>query len=485
MAGNIYFMHTDIIGRKDEIDILNNLLKSKQPELLAVYGRRRVGKTYLIKTFFREHIVFSCSGQHKGPAAGQLMNFTEQLNKYFPNTLNLSAIQTWQEAFVRLRDNLLSIKSKKKKVVFIDEMPWLDSHKSGFLSSFSYFWNAYASDIPDIIVVICGSAASWIIDKVVNDKGGLHNRITKRIRLLPFNLAETNEYLLHKNIRYGQYELLQLYMVVGGIPAYLNEVQRGKSIAQNVEAICFSKDGILNGEFNNLYAALFNSPERHIQVIQALAKRNKGLTRTEILQTGKLITGGTLTKVLNELVESGFVEKMYPFGKKGKESLYRLSDEFSLFYFRFMNGKKDQGKDQWLIKQSSPAYNAWCGYAFENICIKHIPQIKKALQIGAVYSNEGSWVFHGDTHNKGTQIDLLIDRADHIINIFEIKYSIKEFKIDKEYAGELYDKREVFRKQSGSKKTILITGISTYGFIENEYKDQLIDSEVTMKALFD
>lgn len=477
-------MHAPIIGREEEMAILNSLLQSKQPELLAIYGRRRVGKTFLIKTFFHDHIVFSCTGQHKGTTEEQLLNFTEKLNTYFPGQSHLPAPKTWQEAFIRLRDGLLAIKRKKKKVVFIDELPWFDSHKSGFLSSFSYFWNAYASEMQELIVVICGSAASWIIEKVVNDKGGLHNRITRRIRLLPFNLQETQQFLLNKNIRYGHYELLQLYMIMGGIPAYLDEVKRGKSVAQNIEALCFSKDGILSGEFNNLYAALFYTPEKHIQVIQALAKKNKGLTRTEILKAGRLVTGGTLSKVLNELTESGFIEKIYPFGKKEKESLYRLTDEYSLFYFRFMHQQKARGKDQWLIKQASSSYMTWCGYAFENICLKHINQVKQALQIGAVHSNSASWVFHGSNNHKGTQIDLLIDRADHIINICEIKYSSKEFRIDKKYFKALYDKKEVFRKRSGSRKTILLTFISTYGIAENEYRNQLVDSEITMEALF-
>ncbi len=473
-----------LTGREEEIEILKDLLRSDKPELLAVYGRRRVGKTFLIKTFYRDHIVFSCTGEYKASTATQLANFNEKLAAWFPRKAKAPAPQTWQQAFIRLRDMLLSIKSRKKKVVFFDELPWLDGHKSGFLSAFGYFWNAYAADIPGIIVVICGSATSWIIDKVVNNKGGLHNRITRRIRLLPFSLKETEQFLLSKNIRYGRYELLQLYMVMGGIPAYLNEIKRGKSVAQNIQAICFSKDGLLAGEFDNLYTALFRFPERHIQVIYALARNNRGLTRTKLLAAGKLPSGGTLTKTLTELIESGFVEKTYPFDKKEKESLYRLADEFSLFYFRFIHHQKSRLKDQWLARQATIQYQSWCGYAFENICIRHIMQIKQALQIGAVQTGVSSWVFAGNKTEKGTQIDLLIDRADHVVNICEMKYSNKQFVIDKRYAGELQAKKDVFRMRSGSNKTIHLTMVTTYGTADNDHKLQWVDSEVCMDDLF-
>ena len=474
-------MSTAIIGREEETEILERLLKSQDPELLAIYGRRRVGKTYLIRTYYKQHLTFSCSGQYNTKAPEQLLNFSEQLSKYFPSRKMRPAAATWHEAFSQLIKCIEAIPHKEKKVIFFDELPWLDSHKSGFLSSFGYFWNMFASQRPDILVVICGSAASWIIDKVVNNKGGLHNRITRRIRLLPFTLKETEQYLQHKNIHMDHYQLLQLYMVMGGVPAYLNAIERGKSAAQNIEKICFSKDGVLANEFDNLYAALFNSPEKHVQVIHALAKKNKGLTRTEITKTGKLLTGGGLTTVLKELTESGFIEKTLPFEKKERDSLYRLTDEFSLFYFKFMQHQKGNEKGQWLARQATPAYLSWCGYAFENICLKHIVQIKRALQIGGVQSATSSWYMGGD---GGAQIDLLIDRADQCINLCEIKFSIKPFSIDKKYATELENKRMAFLSKTGTRKRLLLTFITTYGLADNTWKQQLADNEITMGALF-
>ena len=481
LASNNTVMNTQIIGREGELIILEKLLKSTEPELLAIYGRRRVGKTFLVKTYYKPHLVFSCSGQYNGKTAEQLINFSEQLNTFFPTKKIMLPATTWQEAFSMLRNNIEAIKHKRKKVVFFDELPWLDSHKSGFLSSFSYFWNMFAAQRTDILVVICGSAASWIIDKVVNNKGGLHNRITQRIRLQPFTLKETESYLQHKNINLDHYQLLQLYMVMGGVPAYLNAIERGKSTAQNIEKICFSKDGALANEFDNLYTALFNTPEKHVQVIQALARKNKGLTRAELLKTGKLLTGGGMTAVLKELTESGFIDKTFPFGKKERDSLYRLTDEFSLFYFKFMQNMKGNENGQWLSRQSTPGYISWCGYAFENICMKHIEQIKRALQIGGVQSTSSSWV---STGANGAQIDLLIDRADHCINICEIKFSVKPFSIDKKYAAALKNKLMVFRQQTDTRKTLLLTFITAYGLAENTYKEQLAGNEITMDALF-
>ena len=475
-------MTSAIIGREEEIKILARLLDSKEPELLAIYGRRRVGKTFLIRSYYKQHLVFSCTGQYNGKTPRQLVKFAEQLNAYFPGERIIPTPANWQQAFVALRERLDTLKNSKKKVIFFDELPWLDSRKSGFLSEFSYFWNTYISQRNDILVVICGSAASWIIDKVVNSKGGLHNRITQRIRLLPFTLHETQAYLQQKNIHLDQYQLLRLYMVMGGVPAYLTAIQRGLSAEQNIENCCFTKDGVLTNEFVNLYTALFNHPDNHIEVIRALSRKNKGLTRSEILQTGKLLTGGTITKVLNELEESGFIEKTYPFGKKEKDSLYRLIDEYSLFYLKFI--ERDGRQDTWSGIQKTPAYTAWSGYAFENICFKHIRQIKNALQIGGVQTTISSWVQVGKGENPGAQIDLVIDRADNCINLCEMKFSIDQFSIEKKYAESLQNKVSIFRLATSKKKTLLLTFITTYGITENAYKTQLVDSEVRMDALF-
>jgi AAA+ ATPase superfamily predicted ATPase len=474
--------HT-IIGRIAEMEILEQLLKSDRPELLAIYGRRRVGKTYLIKNYYADHLKFACSGECGGSLRTQLANFQQQLNTWFPANRQLQPPANWQQAFIMLRECLDKVKTKGKKVIFFDELPWLDTHKSGFLSAFGYFWNIYLSDRPDILAVICGSAASWMIKKIVNNKGGLHNRITQRIRLLPFTLKETKDYLQYRNIRFSDYQVLQLYMITGGIPHYLNAVKRGESLHQAINNTCFAPNGLLTDEFQNLYAALFNNYEKHVHVIQSLAKKNKGLTRNELLATGGLVTGGGLTAVLEELTESGFVEKTEPFDKKKKESLYRLVDEFSLFYLRFMRGRNS--KNDWLTISKTGKYIAWCGYAFENVCMKHIPQIKKALGISGISVAYCSWYRAGNKQADGAQIDLLLDRSDNTIHICEIKFNIKQFVIDKRYSQLLQQKITGFRESIPLAKGLLLAFITTYGVTDNEYKLQLVDNEIRMEALFD
>jgi len=473
--------HT-IIGRIAEMKILDRLLKSDQPELLAVYGRRRVGKTYLVKNYFADHLKFVCSGECGGSMSTQLANFKEQLNTWFPAIRQLQPPGNWQQAFIMLRECLDRIRGKGKKVVFFDELPWLDTHKSGFVSAFGYFWNIYLSERPDVLVVICGSAASWMIKKIVNNKGGLHSRITQRIRLLPFTLKETKDYLQYRNIRFSDYQILQLYMITGGIPHYLNAIKRGESLFRAIDNTCFAPNGLLADEFQNLYAALFNNYERHIDVIQSLAKKNKGLTRNELMSTGDLMTGGGLTAVLEELTESGFIEKTEPFNKKKKESLYRLVDEFSLFYLRFMKG--NNSKNDWLTISKTAKYVSWCGYAFENVCMKHIPQIKKALGISGINAAYGSWYRAGNKQAGGAQIDLLLDRSDNTIHICEIKFSIKQFVIDKRYDRLLHQRINAFRESISPGKGLLLAFITTCGVADNEYKLQLVDNDIRMESLF-
>lgn len=471
-----------IIGRKEEVNILQALFESNQPELLAVYGRRRVGKTYLIRNYYAAQIRFHCSGELGAATQVQLANFFQQLNSFFPSIKQLAAPGSWQQAFVLLRKCLEGIKTKEKKVIFFDELPWLETHKSGFISAFAYFWNMYLSKRSDILVVICGSAASWMIKKVVNNKGGLHNRVTRRLQLMPFTLGETKDYLAYRKIPFSDYQVLQLYMVVGGIPHYLNALQRGLSLQQNIDAMCFVRNGQLTGEFENLYAALFSNHEKHIAVVRALAKKNKGLNRNELLAVGKLETGGGLSEVLEELIASGFVQKTVAYNKKIKESLFRLVDEFSLFYFKFMQGS---GPNRWLEISKSNGYQLWCGYAFENTCFRHIYQIKKALGISGVYTNFSTWAKPGNKASDGAQIDLLLDRADDSINICEIKFSGEPFLINKNYSKILQNKMAAFRAGMPQKKALLLTFISTFGVAENTYSQQLLDSQVKLTSLFD
>ncbi|MBB2145726.1 AAA family ATPase [Pedobacter sp. LMG 31464] len=475
-----------VIGRTEEKAILGMIEKSGEAELLAVYGRRRVGKTFLIRNGFSKPPVFEFSGIHHASLEQQLESFSLALTAATGTTIPLATPTSWLQAFSMLKQYLSPLLEKGRSVIFIDEFPWIDTPRSGFLPAFENFWNSWASKEENLIVVICGSAASWMIKKVINNRGGLHNRVTKRIRLLPFTVGETAAYLKHRNINLDKYQLLQLYMAMGGIPQYLKEIQPGDSAAQTIDRLCFTKDGLLHDEFKNLYHSLFDSAQNHIDIVKALAKKGKGMSRTEIIKACKLTSGGYATKLLEELSESGFISPYIPFGKTSKDALYKLTDEYSLFYLKFIEGSKATGSGTWLRFSTGISWTSWSGSAFESICMKHIPQLKKAIGIEAVYAEVSVWRYQPKTKTeKGAQIDLLIDRNDSCINICEMKFSSGTFEISKGYATELENKLTVFRNQTKTKKTLFLTMMTTFGVKNAANYPGLVQKEITMDALFD
>ncbi len=469
-----------IIGRETEQSILAETAAAKNADMLAVTGRRRVGKTYLIKTFFKNQLHFEFSGILNADNEQQLQSFTIALAKQSGNKSLKQVPQNWMDAFHQLTVYLDKQQKAKKLVVFIDELPWLDTHKSGFLAAFDWFWNSWATT-KNILVIICGSATSWMTSKIINNKGGLHNRVTRRIHLKPFTLTETEAYLRANGIILSRYDILQLYMALGGVAHYLKKVKKGQSAAQNISRICFEKNGLLVNEFENLYNALFVNAKQHISIIQALSAKQKGLSRNEILAATKLKDGGSFSKLLKELEQSDFITAYYPFGKIKKETLYRVIDEYSLFYLKFIYKKKNVN---WLQLSASPVYKSWSGYAFESICMDHIDKVKAALGIASVYTEESSFYFKGSSEEPGTQIDLLIDRKDNVINICEAKFNDKPFSITKQYANELREKMRIFQEKTKTKKSLFLTVISTYGVAPNINSIGFVQQEVTMESLF-
>ncbi|NEN25527.1 AAA family ATPase [Cryomorpha ignava] len=427
------FAKANLIGRKPEIKILDEALKNDHSELIAVYGRRRIGKTFLIRKHFSKEIVVELTGLYNGDMHDQLGNFHRELVKR-NSKITSTVPSNWLDAFLLLEKQLERLKSRKKKVVFIDEFPWFATARSKFLMAFENFWNTYCTKRDDLIVVICGSAASYMVRKIIKNKGGLHNRVTRRIRLMPFSLHETDLFLKNRGIKYSQYDIIQLYMSMGGVPHYLDKVQKGLSVAQNIDALCFDKDGVLNDEFNQLFVSPFEDSQKHLTIIRTLAKCNKGVTRNELIIKSGIPSGGDFSLKLEELIESGFVSE-YPYYQNKKQlSLYRLSDEYSKFYLKFIEGNKNSEPGIWQRLHKSKSYNSWSGFTFESICLKHIHQIKKTLRIDAIYSTNSSWF------NENAQIDLLINRDDNIINLCEIKFHNARFTIDKSYYLSLKNK---------------------------------------------
>jgi uncharacterized protein len=337
-----------------------------------------------------------------------------------------------------------------KHVLFFDELPWLASKRSGFLEAFGYFWNTWASR-QSLVVVICGSAASWMIQNVVNNRGGLHNRITQRIFLEPFTLAETEQYLMGRHMRFSRYQIVQLYMAMGGIPHYLQAIQPGRSAVQAIDDLCFSKSGLLQDEFKRLYPALFSNAEMHIAVIRTLAKHRQGLTRQDLVASTRLSDGGSTSKILEELEHSGFIHAYQPFLNKKKDLLYRLTDEYSLFYLQFVEQHAQDGSEQWFSLAQTQNYKAWSGYSFESICWKHLPQIKKALGISGILAKASSFVRKGSSAADGVQFDLVLDRNDQVINLFEIKFYHETYAMTQADLDDLREKARLFRAYTDTK----------------------------------
>ena len=473
-----------MIGRNKEIEILGRAYQSNKPELVAVFGRRRVGKTYLVRSFFSEKVSFELTGLKDGTKEHQLRNFAYSLKDAKKSDTLPTPPKDWLEAFYQLKEYVESLGNPdQKKVIFIDEMPWIATAKSDFLTGFSYFWNSYASK-SNIVVVICGSATAWMIQKIINNKGGLHNRVTLKIHLQPFTLAETEAYFNEKQIAFDRYQLLLLYLTMGGIPHYLDQVQSGKSAVQNIDDMCFQPQGILRTEFDNLYSSLFLNPEKYEAVIMALSSAWKGLSRTAIIAHTKIIDGSGLTHMLSELEQSGFISSYIPFGKKKKDMLYRLTDYYSLFYLKFIKDIPTKETVNWGALSQTQSWKTWSGYAFENICIQHIDHIKKALGISGVHTNQYSFLAKATEENEGAQIDLLIDRQDNAISICEVKFYNDKWALSKKDADELLRKRSVFRQVTRTKKQIFMVLICTYGLDKNKYSIGLIDNVLDMNALF-
>ena len=480
-----------IIGRTDESKILERALYSKDPEFIAVYGRRRIGKTFLIREFYENSICFELVGIHKSGLKIQLQNFALSLKKAMDIGIQPETPTTWFQAFTDLEQFMESLNkhtNTRKKVIFIDELPWLNTPKSNFLASLEHFWNSYGSKQSNLILVVCGSAASWMIQKIVNSKGGLHNRLTRQIRLLPFTLLETESFLKSRGIVLTRYQIILLYMAMGGVPFYLQQAEPGLSSAQIIDKAFFSKNGLLRNEFERLFSSLFDHSDENIKIMDVLRQNRSGVSRNQILTTTKIPSGGTASQILEELEESGFINSWIPFGKKSNDAIYRITDEFSLFYFDWIKplGKRNPEEGYWLTLLNDPRRRAWAGYTFEGICMKHIQQIKNELGIGKVETFHGPWYYLPTKENSvnGAQIDLLIDRKDATINLCEMKFSEAEFTIDNDYSKILRKKVEVFKTVTKTRKNIFVTMISTFGIVPNIYSNDIVSNSLTIDCLF-
>lgn len=469
------------VGRQKESKTLLDMLDTERSDLVTILGRRRIGKTFMVKSVLGAKLDFHFTGIRDTDQESLLVAFSLKLSETAKSALPFAKPNNWLEAFELLKNYLKSIKPKVKKVIFIDEFPWIDTHRSGFLSAFEYFWNDWAVN-ENIMVIICGSNSAWMKKNIHNNKGGLHNRVTKYIALMPFTLQETKEFFLKKQIDLPNYDIVQIYMAMGGVPYYLQEIIGGDSAIQNIDRALFSSSSTLKNEFKNLYRSLFDNYEKHETIVKALATKQKGLTREELIQATQISNGGGLTKILNDLEESNFICSINPFGKQKKDMLYRLIDEYSIFYYRFNPQRTKEGT--FIQNSTTNKYHSWAGIAFESLCLKHINQVKEALGISGIMSNESSFYHKENDKEEGFQIDLLIDRSDNCINICEMKWYSNHFELNTKEAELLRKRRELFREFSKTKKYLINTIISSYGVKTNASNMSIVEKVVTMDDLF-
>ena len=469
-----------MIGRKEEKARLLKYAESDESEFVAVYGRRRVGKTYLIRQTFRDRFSFQHTGVARGCTKEQLRAFGDSLREW-GSDFNGSP-KDWFEAFNLLK-SVVRKSALKRKIVFLDELSYLDTKGSRFIPALEHFWNGWASARDDVLLIVCGSATSWIINKVIKDKGGLHNRVTGRISLHPFTLKECEDYVASRGIVMTRYQIAEMYMVLGGIPFYWKHLEPDLSADQNVDDLFFARSNKLEGEFDELYASLFRKPEPYLNIVMALGRRKSGLSRDELVaQTGRG-SCGNLTRHLRELEECGFIRKSLAFGKKAKGALYQLIDNFTLFHLAFAGENKSNDRCFWSGSSDSQFRVVWEGLAFERLCLQHVREIKIALGISGVVSNDCSWQTARTAEHEGAQVDLLIDRNDGVINLCEMKFASTEYEIKGDEERHARARKELFKETTGTRKAVHLTYVTTYGVKRNKCSG-IVQSEVTLDDLF-
>ncbi len=473
-----------IIGREIEQRQLLQAFDSDESQFIAVYGRRRIGKTYLIRQTFKDKFAFQHAGLALADKKDQLKEFASSLRRY--GLPEVKVPKDWHEAFQRLIQ-LLESKPRGKKVVFIDELPWLDTHKSNFLSAFEHFWNSWASNREDIILVVCGSATSWVIKKIVRNRGGLHNRITRSINLRPFTLRECRQYADKHHLAFGDKDIITAYMILGGVPYYWSLIDRGEPLTEAIDRLFFSDQAVMQNEFDALYASLFRNAGYYIKIVETLGTIKVGMQRSELLKAAKLANNATFKTALKELEECGFIRHYNAFGKKNKETTFQLMDNYTLFYFHFIRDNRTQDSHFWEHTLGQDIQKSWQGLAFERVCLWHVEQIKKALGISGMLTSVSSWSYIPTSQEKaegaeGAQIDLIIERKDKVLMVCEMKYYDGPVNVEARYADHIRMRNAIFVSRTNATQALVNTLIAPYGLVKGRNSD-VFDRVVTMRDL--
>lgn len=471
-----------LVGRRKEYQELEWAMQSDRSEFVILKGRRRIGKTFLIRSFFNDTYTFHFVGAHKQSKATQLSNFREALIRYSCSE-DIPELSDWHSAFTEL-SRYLERSKDKRKVLFFDELPWADTHGSDLVDELEYFWANWVQNRDDIVFIACGSATSWMKEKMEENQGGLHNRITHKLYIRPFYLSECKEYLQGHTFQWDDYTIMQCYMVFGGVPYYLSLLRPYLSLVQNIDNLLFAQGGSLSGEFEELYNALFNKADRYIRIVEYLYTRREGFTRQE-LETGTGFSGGGLTKMLKNLEDCDFIVSYQQFGNKNKQTLFRLSDFFTIFYFRYMRDNFSRDYQYWQHHFMDRSVEIWEGFSFEQLCLRHLPHIKHGLGISGIATVSSAWRYipATDDGQKGAQIDLVIQRVDKMTHLCEMKFSESQYVIKKDYAEKLLQRRELFMDVTGERRGVVLTMVTPKGLKQGTHAP-IINSEITAKDLF-
>lgn len=481
-----------IISRYQEQQILQTVFDKRQAQFVAMYGRRRIGKTHLIRHFFQNKgIYFEVTGLKNGALKKQLAIFSEAFSKCFYDNIAIAVPHSWADAFRLLTTRIKAHHKKQPFILFFDELSWLATPRGTFLEELDHYWNTEWKNIENLKLIVCGSAAAWMLEKVIQDKGGLHNRLTSKILLQPYTLKQTEEFLIAKKMKLSRKNILDIYMVTGGVPYYLEFLHKSLSVEQNIQQLCFTENAPLKDEFPQIFRSLFDDAQDHVLLIKTIATKRYGLTREEIIHATKIPSGGNLNKKLNELEAAGFIRSYTPFENIKKNKMYRVIDEYSLFYLRWIEPHAASGyafpQHHWHNIGNTSAWNSWAGYSFEGICMKHFHQIQAALHLDRVLALPSSWRYlppKGQSEQHGAQIDLLLDRNDDAITICEIKYSTIPYKLEKSAALNLINKIEKFKHITKTQKQIFVALVTTLGIKPSLWLEDTVHQVVTLEDLF-
>jgi uncharacterized protein len=481
-----------IISRYQEQQVLQTVLTKPQAQFMAMYGRRRIGKTHLIRHFFKDKgIYFELTGLKNGNLKKQLKIFAEAFSKCFYDNIEIAVPRSWADAFRLLTTKIKVHNIKQPIILFLDELSWLATPRSELLETLDHYWNTEWKNIENLKLIVCGSAAAWMLENVIQDKGGLHNRLTSKMLLQPYTLKQTEEFLKAKKMKLSQKNILDIYMVTGGVPYYLEFLNKSLSVEQNIQQLCFTEDAPLKDEFPQIFRSLFDHAHDHVLLIKTIAAKRHGLTREEIIRTTKMSSGGNLNRKLNELEAAGFIRSYTPLENVKKDRIYRVIDEYSLFYLRWIEPHASSGyafpQHHWHNIGNTSAWNSWAGYSFEGICMKHFHQIQSALHLDRVLAFPSSWRYlptKGQSDEQGAQIDLLLDRNDDAITICEIKYSTTPYKLEKSAALNLINKVEKFKQITKTKKQIFVALVTTLSVKPSLWLEDTVHQVITLEDLF-